>query len=223
MLRFASLQPTKGSFTGLFHIRIGRRILHTLIKRHGNVRTQVPLNLYTLLRPHKNTAPINVGGKGDPFLLNLPPPGQRKDLEPSTVCENRTVPTHKAVKPPHLLHQFIPWAQMEVIRIGELNLTANFPQILSRHRAFNCPLRSHVHKHGRLRGAMGTGQLPASGAAFGFQQRKQRRILLVLQNEHGLLEKMSGARALPLHRIYLFIIANFFLKVNMKIKHQHAF
>ena len=46
MLRFASLQPTKGSFTGLFHIRIGRRILHTLIKRHGNVRTQVPLNLY---------------------------------------------------------------------------------------------------------------------------------------------------------------------------------
>ena len=66
MLRFASLQPTKGSFTGLFHIRIGRRILHTLIKRHGNVRTQVPLNLYTLLRPHEDTAPINVGGKGDP-------------------------------------------------------------------------------------------------------------------------------------------------------------
>lgn len=93
---------------------------------------------------------------------------------------------------------------MEVIRIGELNLTANFPQILSRHRAFNCPLRSHVHKHGRLRGAMGTGQLPASGAAFGFQQRKQRRILLVLQNEHGLLEKMSGARALPLHRLLIY-------------------
>ena len=48
MLRFAPLQPAKGSRTGLLHIRIGRRILHTLIKRHGNVRTQVPYSIYSL-------------------------------------------------------------------------------------------------------------------------------------------------------------------------------
>ena len=69
---FAPLQPPVGPVHTPVHVIPGRRIFNALIEGHTNVRAQVGLNLHTLLRPHKNPAAVNVGGKIHPFLLNFP-------------------------------------------------------------------------------------------------------------------------------------------------------
>ena len=69
--RFAAFQPASCAGTGCFCIFIGGRIFHTLIKGHGNGRTQIGLDAHTLFWPHKDFVTVNMGSKGYAFLFDV--------------------------------------------------------------------------------------------------------------------------------------------------------
>ena len=86
MLFLAPLQPPQRTFTTGLGVFVGRRIFHALIKSHSDVAAQVGLDAHGFLRPHKNLPSVNVGGKIDPLLLDLPQGRQGKNLKSAGVC-----------------------------------------------------------------------------------------------------------------------------------------
>ena len=169
VLRLAPLQPTEGPLTGGLHILVGGRVLHALVKGHGDVGAQVGLDAHGLLRPHEDTPAVDVGGEGDSLLRDLPQSGERKDLEAAGVGEDGTVPVHEFVKSPHLPHHVVAGPQVEVVGVGELDLAADLLEVVGGDRPLDGPLGAHVHKdRGLDHAAVGAGKLAAPGAAFGF-------------------------------------------------------
>ena len=63
VLRNTALQPTVGTRTGFLCILMGRWVFHALIKGHGNIAAQIGLDAHGLLRPHKDPASVDVGGR----------------------------------------------------------------------------------------------------------------------------------------------------------------
>lgn len=47
-----------------------------------------------------------------------------KYLKPAAVSQDRAVPVHKLVEAAHLAHHIVTGAQMQVVRVGKLDLTA---------------------------------------------------------------------------------------------------
>ena len=76
MLHLAALEPSKRPRYRRLGVLVTSRIFHTFIKGHGNVAAKIRLNLHGLLRSHENTMSVNMAGKGDALLLDLPQRGQ---------------------------------------------------------------------------------------------------------------------------------------------------
>ena len=125
MLCDTALQPPGCSLTGGLYILVGRGILHTLVKGHGDVAAQIGLDTHGLLRAHKNAPAVNVGGKGDPLLGDLPQAGQGEHLKASAVGEHGAVPAHKLMQPAHLTDHPVPGAQVKMVGVGQLHLAAD--------------------------------------------------------------------------------------------------
>ena len=105
----------------------------------------------------------------NPLLGDLAQPGQRKNLEPPAVGENRTIPAHEAVQPPHALDQLFSGTNVKVVGVAEKDLRPERTQLVRRHR-FHRRLRAHGHEHRRE-------DLPATG----FQNSGPRLSLCRLQ------------------------------------------
>ena len=172
MLCLAPLQPTQGALTGALGIVILRRILHTLVESHRNIAAQIGLDAHGLFRTHKNLMSVDVRGKCDPFLSNVAQSSQGKHLESSAVREHRAIPSHEAVQPTHSLYHVIPRTQVQVIRIGQLHLTADLPEVMGRYSSFDGPLGAHIHEHWSLNHAMGAGERSPSGFLLRFYHLK---------------------------------------------------
>ena len=170
MLRLAPLQPPQGSLTGGFGICIGRRVFHTLVKRHGDITAQMRLDAHAFLRPHKNPVAVQMGSKGHALFLNLAETGKGKYLKAAAVSQNRAIPPHELVKTSQGLDHVITGAQMKMVGIAQFDLTTQlFLQVKGIDAAFNGSLRAHVHEHrGLYHAAVRTLKLAAPGAALLF-------------------------------------------------------
>ena len=76
VLRFAPRQPAQRPLTAGLGVVVGCRVLHAFVEGHGDVGTQVGLDAHALLRPHENAAAVQMTGKGDALLADLPQAGQ---------------------------------------------------------------------------------------------------------------------------------------------------
>ena len=85
-LAFTPAKPAGGPSNRLFNIIVLGRILDTFVKRHGNRRGQIGLDMHTLLRPHKYFSSVDVGSEGDALFLNIPLRGLGKHLKAAAVC-----------------------------------------------------------------------------------------------------------------------------------------
>ena len=127
MLRLAPLKPAERPLHRSFGVLVPSRIFHALIKGHGDVAAQIGLDLHGLLRPHEDTVSVNMAGKGDALLPDLPQGGQRKHLKSAGVRQNRAVPVHELVEAAHLAHHLIAGPQVQMIGVGQLDLAAHRP------------------------------------------------------------------------------------------------
>jgi len=116
-----------------------------------------------------------MGGEGHPRLGDLPQPGQGKHLKAAAVGEHRAVPLHKAVQPPHLPDHPVPGAQVQMVGVGQLHLTADLLQIVGGHRPLDGPLGAHVHKDRGLDSAVGTGKYAPAGVPLGLDHFKHKK------------------------------------------------
>ena len=162
-LLFAPLQPADGAGDGGLHIVIGGRVFDALIKGHGNVAAQIPLDMHALFRAHKDPVTIGVSGKAHPLFGDLPQSGQGENLEPAAVCEDGAIPPHEFVQSSHLTDHIIPGTHMKMVGVGQLHLAADIPQVLGRQPAFDGGLGAHIHKNRGLDGAMRTGKFAPTG------------------------------------------------------------
>ena len=107
--------------------------------------------------------PIYMRTKLNTFFSYLSHGSKTENLESSAVREHRAIPSHEAVQPTHSLYYVIPWTQVQVIRIGQLHLTADLPEVMGRYSSFDGPLGAHIHEHWSLDHAMGAGERSPSG------------------------------------------------------------
>ncbi len=110
-----------------------------------------------------------MGMEGHAFLFNLAQRSQRKNLEPARIGQHGAVPTHELMQPAHLPDNRVTRAHVQMVGVGQLDLTAQRLQIEGVHRAFDGARRADVHKDRRLHQAVGGLELPAAGAPGGFQ------------------------------------------------------
>ena len=162
----AALQPPGGALHRSLHISPVCLTGGTLIKCHGYGGGQVGLDPHTLLRPHKNPAPVYMRAEMHPFFLNLTQPCQREHLKTARVRKNGLVPGHEAMQPPQLSHHFVPWTHMQVIGVGQLHLGTDVLQVLRGHRALNGRHGTHIHKYRCLHHPVYGGQTAPLGPAL---------------------------------------------------------
>ena len=185
VLLLTAHQPAVSPLTGGLDILIGRRVGHTLVKGHGHIGAQMGLDAHGLLRPHEDAPPVDVRGEGDPLLGDLPQAGEGEHLKPTAVGQDRPLPVHESVEPPQVPYHLVSRPEVEVIGIGQFDLTADLRQIMGGDRPLDGPLSPYVHKHRGLRRAMSAGKNAPPGAAFGFDDFKHARLLLHFSIKSG--------------------------------------
>ena len=147
-------QPTGGTVHTAADIVIVRMAGGTLVKGHGDGRSQIRLDLHALLRSHEDLMSVDMGLEGDAFLSDLPEACQGEHLEAAGVREDRPVPVHELVEPAKSLDQLIPCPHMEMVGIGQLHLGADRLQIICGDGALDGGHRPHVHEQRGLDSAV---------------------------------------------------------------------
>ena len=69
---------------------------------------------------------------------------------------------------PALLYQLVARAQVQMVGVGQLHLTADVLQIPGAESALDGPLGAYVHEHRGLDRAMGAGKHTTPGSSFRF-------------------------------------------------------
>ena len=141
----ATLGPAQGALRGALGILIVRRIRHTFIKGHDNVRAQAHLYLHGHLRREELPGTIQMRAEGHAFLRNFPELPQTKDLKSAAICQDSAIPVHELVQSSCLFHQFHARTQEQVIGVGKYNPRPQVLQFLGRnplHRS----LSAHRHE-----------------------------------------------------------------------------
>ena len=124
MLDLAALQPVQRALTGCLRVLVACRVFHALVEGHRNVAAEIRLNAHALLRPHEDAPAVEVRGECHALFFDFAQARKGKYLKPAAVGQDRAVPVHKLVEAAHLAHHIIAGAQMQVVRVGKLDLTA---------------------------------------------------------------------------------------------------
>ena len=110
---------------------------------------------------------VEVRVEGDAVLGHLPQVGQRHDLEPAGIGQDRAVPVHEAVQPAELGDPLGAGPQHQVIGVAEHDLGAGgrapIPAVMRLDRAGG----ADRHEGRRFHRAVGGGQRAAPGRAVG--------------------------------------------------------
>ena len=67
---------------------------------------------------------VNMTVKCNALFFDFSQARKGKYLKPAAVGQDRAVPVHKLVEAAHLAHHIVAGAQMQVVRVGKLDLTA---------------------------------------------------------------------------------------------------
>ena len=173
-LRLTAVQPAGRALAGCLDVLVRRGILTALVKCHRNIRAEIALDAHALFRSHEDFASVDMGGEVHALLLDSAQRGQREHLKSAAVGQDRSIPIHELVQAAHLTDNLVARADMQMVGVGQLNLTAQLLQILCGNRALDGALRSDILEHRRLYGTMCTGKHAAARAAFGFYHFKHR-------------------------------------------------
>ena len=104
-----------------------------------------------------------MGAKLNSFFGNLAQFSQAEYLKTTGIGQNGTIPGHKTMQTTELFHQPVSRPQVEVVGIGQDDLSPDFPQITRTHRLYR-GVSTHRHKDRCLDQTMcGGQQTTASG------------------------------------------------------------
>ena len=81
------------------------------------------------------------------------------------------------MKAAQLLDHLVAGAQVEMVGIGQLDLTADVLQIVGGHRPLDGPLGAHIHEHRGLGRTVRAGKHAPAGAALLLDHFKHKKLL----------------------------------------------
>ncbi len=175
----ATLQPADGTGGGLLDVLVRGGILHALVKGHGDGGGQIGLDLHTLLGAHEDALAVDVGGKFHALLGDLAERCQGEDLESAAVGEDGTRPIHELVESAHVVNELIAGTNVEVVGVGQLDLTVNvIEQLNGGNATLDGGAGAHVHKNGGLDVTVNGVEHASAGASVGCKNRKHRFLFL---------------------------------------------
>ena len=116
--------------------------------------------------PMKMLRPVDVGGEGDPLLLDVPQLGQGEHLEAAAVRQDGALPAGEFAYAPQLFHDLVPGPQVQVVGVAQLHLAVQVFQVVGGHRPLDGPGGGYVHKGRGLHRAVDGLKLPPAGAAL---------------------------------------------------------
>ena len=146
-LCLTAIEPTGGAVHRIADISMIGNRRGTFVKRHGDGGCKLGLDLHTHLGAHKYLGAVHVGLEGDPILGDISQLGQGKDLKSAAVGENRLVPIEKFMDAAKLINNILAGANVEVIGVGKLHLTADMLQVASGDPALYGGAGAHVHEN----------------------------------------------------------------------------
>ena len=107
-----------------------------------------------------------MGVEPDALLRDFAQLCEREDLKAAAVGQDGTVPGHELMQAAHLFDERIARADMQVIGVRQLDLTADLLQVARRESALDRALRADVHEDRSLHCAVRRLQLTAPRAAL---------------------------------------------------------
>ena len=109
---------------------------------------------------------VDVGIKFYAIFADLSQACQRKYLKSAAVCKYGAVPCHKFMQAAHIPHQFISGSEVQMICVGQLNLTADGLEIRRGERTFYSGSGTDIHEYRRLHSSVRRFKLTSAGAAL---------------------------------------------------------
>jgi hypothetical protein len=91
-----------------------------------------------------------VGSKLNALFGNLAELRQGEHLKAAAIRQNRSVPIEEFVNTAHIVNNVITRTDVEMIRIGKLNLTTDVVEVLRRNTALDGCGSTYVHENGGL-------------------------------------------------------------------------
>ena len=192
----AAVEPAHRPRAGLLDVPpLGDR-RRAFVERHRDRGGELGLDAHAALGRHKDARAVHMRGEGDPLLGDVAELRERKDLKPAAVGEDGPVPVEEAVQAAELIDQILARPDVQMVGVGKLHLTADFPQIVGRNAALDGRGGADVHKDRRLDVAVDGVQPSAPRAALGRDAVEgAHTVFLICQNIFR--SPASAARGLP--------------------------
>ena len=111
---------------------------------------------------------VDVRGEIHTLLLDPAQACQREYLKSAGIRQDRPVPRHETVQAAQIVHEPVAGAQMQMVGVGKLDLTADGLEVRRAQRTLDGTLRADVHEHGRLHRAVRAGKYAPPRLPFGF-------------------------------------------------------
>jgi hypothetical protein len=167
--RLRALGPAQGQLHGALDLGSGRRQGDALVEHHGDRGIQEMLDLDRALGRQLVPAAVVVRAEHHAALGELAALGQRHDLEPAAVGQDRPLPAHEAVQPAQPADALGPGAQHQVVGVAQDDLGAGARHHLAGH-GLDRGGRADRHEGWGLDRAEGGGQPAAAGGAVAGQE-----------------------------------------------------
>ncbi len=106
--------------------------------------------------------------EGDTVFIDRAQLGQRHDLEPAGIGEDRAVPVHETVQAAEPGDTFRSGAQHEVVGVGQDDIGARIAHGFRRH-GFDGRRRAYGHESGRADNTVRCAQFPGARRAVGME------------------------------------------------------
>ena len=145
----AALGPERGApHRRRDHPRVRARG-RALVEQHRDVRAEQPLDPHRLLWGEPERRAVQVRAEGDPVVIDPVEVGEREDLKPAAVGEDRARPRHEPVQPAEPGHPLGAGAEPQVVGVREDQPGAG-RRDLRMGEALDRGQRAHGHEHRRL-------------------------------------------------------------------------
>ncbi len=159
-------EPADAAFHGVTGGGFIRLAWSDVIELHHYVGAEIALHPHDRFGGEKLLFPVDVAAKLHAVFGDGTQRFEREDLKSAGVCEDRAVPSHKIVQPAQLTDEFVGWAEVEMVRIGENHRRTHVFQLHGIERFDRC-LCSHGHEHRRFDRTVWCGERAGSSLALG--------------------------------------------------------
>ena len=130
-----------------------RRIGRALIELHDDIRAQLLLDLHVRFGGPANLRAIVDRLEREPIFIELQRIGERKNLEPAAIGEDRTGIVHERMKPARLFDKIRTRPKRKMVRVRQDDLRADLMERLGANALYRCTC-SNGHEQRRFHDAM---------------------------------------------------------------------